>query len=136
MSNKVFVDAWAWIALLNESDRQHRQARSIMHNLRQEKRKLLTSEFVLMEVADALSAPHLRVKTIGFINALRQNPILQIISFEQTILDKAWLLYSQRIDKEWGVTDCTSFVIMQDEATQIAFTADHHFVQAGFRKLA
>ena len=58
MSNKVFVDAWAWIALLNESDRQHRQARSIMHNLRQEKRKLLTSEFVLMEVADALSAPH------------------------------------------------------------------------------
>lgn len=136
MSNNVFIDTWAWIALLNESDRRHDEAMSMMQVLRQQKKKLLTSEFVLMEVADALSAPAIRTKTFGFIGALRQNPVVQMTSLEQPILDEAWLLYGQRTDKEWGITDCTSFVIMKEQETRIAFTADHHFVQDGFQKLA
>ncbi len=36
---------------------------------------------------------------------------------------------------DWGITDCISFVGMHREGTYDALTADHHFVQAGFRAL-
>ena len=35
-------------------------------------------------------------------------------------------------DKEWTLTDCISFVVMQREGITDALTADHHFEQAGF----
>jgi len=43
-----------------------------------------------------------------------------------------WTLYQQRPDKEWGLTDCISFVVMQEQGISEAFTSDHHFTQAGF----
>lgn len=39
------------------------------------------------------------------------------------------------MDKEWGMTDCISFVVMQDMGIIDALTTDDHFRQAGFRAL-
>ena len=44
-------------------------------------------------------------------------------------------LYRERPDKEWGLTDCISFVVMQERGISAALTADEHFQQAGFRAL-
>lgn len=133
--DKVFVDTAAWIALLNTSDALHQPAKQVMNQLQQQKAFLVTTEFVLLEVADALSAPAIRTKTIAFINGLRQLNILQILPISQALFANGWQLYSQRPDKEWGLTDCTSFVVMTQEQITIAFTSDHHFQQAGFIKL-
>ena len=46
-----------------------------------------------------------------------------------------WELYSNRLDKDWGMIDCISFVIMQERNLTEAFTSDHHFEQAGFNVL-
>ncbi len=43
--------------------------------------------------------------------------------------------YGGRPDKEWSLTDCISFVVMQDEQIIEALTADRHFEQAGFKVL-
>ena len=43
--------------------------------------------------------------------------------------------YQDRPDKEWGLTDCVSFVLMEREAITEALTADEHFRQAGFEAL-
>ena len=40
--------------------------------------------------------------------------------------------YQQRPDKEWGLTDCISFLVMSDRGLTAALTADRHFAQAGF----
>ncbi len=133
--DKVFVDTAAWIALLNTSDALHPPALQVMNQLRQQKAFLVTTEFVLLEVADALSTPTIRMKTVTFINSLRQLNILQIIPISQALFANGWQLYSQRHDKEWGLTDCISFVVMTQEQIAIAFTSDHHFQQAGFIKL-
>ncbi len=50
-------------------------------------------------------------------------------------LDEGWMLYSQRPDKDWGLTDCISFAVMTQEGITQAFTSDRHFEQAGFTKL-
>ena len=44
-------------------------------------------------------------------------------------------LYDDRRDKMWGLTDCLSFVVMQDNGLTDALTADDHFRQAGYRVL-
>jgi len=44
-------------------------------------------------------------------------------------------LFANRNDKDWGLTDCVSFVVMQDQEISMALTADRHFVQAGFEAL-
>ena len=51
------MDTAAWIALLNLNDELHEQAQQVMESLRRRHACLITTEFVLLEVADALSAP-------------------------------------------------------------------------------
>ena len=132
---KVFVDTAAWIALLNVSEALHIRAKQVMNELIKQKVLLVTTEFVLLEVADALSIPAIRLQTVAFINGLRQLSILEIIPVSQTLLVESWALYSQRLDKEWGLTDCTSFVVMTQQKITQSFTSDRHFEQAGFIKL-
>jgi len=132
---QVFVDTAAWIALLNTSDRLHRQAQGVMRELEQERAHLVTTELVLIEVADSLAAAAIRAKTVAFVERLRQLPILRIIPAQQQLLAAAWTLYRQRADKDWGLTDCSSFVVMTEEQIVRAFTSDRHFQQAGFTAL-
>ncbi|MGL5034261.1 MAG: type II toxin-antitoxin system VapC family toxin, partial [Microcystaceae cyanobacterium] len=59
----------------------------------------------------------------------------QIIRLDELLLQEGWSLYRQRIDKEWSLTDCISFVTMERQDILHAFTSDRHFEQAGFIKL-
>ncbi len=135
---KIFVDTAAWIALLNSRDQLDTLAKQVMQDLYQHKATLVTTDFVLLEVADALSDPPIRTQTIDFVDSLLQlpqSPALQIIPVERTLLLDGWNLYKQRSDKGWGLTDCISFVVMSREQITQAFTSDKHFDQAGFTRL-
>lgn len=35
----------------------------------------------------------------------------------------------------WSLTDCSSFIVMEERGLADAMTADRHFEQAGFRAL-
>jgi len=43
--------------------------------------------------------------------------------------------YESRWDKAWSLTDCLSFVVMEEDAIEEAPTGDAHYTQAGFRRL-
>jgi predicted nucleic acid-binding protein len=45
------------------------------------------------------------------------------------------LMHRNRPDKEWSLTDCISFHLMQERGIQRALTYDLHFAQAGFQPL-
>ena len=106
-----------------------------MSDLHSQRAQLTTTEFVLVEVANALSTPSTRLQAVKLIDGLRQLPAVRIIPVSQELLDAGLALYRNRPDKEWSLTDCTSFVVMQQERITEAFTSDHHFEQAGFTKL-
>jgi predicted nucleic acid-binding protein len=44
-------------------------------------------------------------------------------------------LFLSRPDKEWSLTDCISFVVMEKRDIRQAFTADKHFAKAGFEAM-
>jgi hypothetical protein len=48
------------------------------------------------------------------------------------LFDARVALYGERMDKDWPLTDCISFVVMQREGITDALTGDRHFEQAGF----
>jgi predicted nucleic acid-binding protein len=37
--------------------------------------------------------------------------------------------------KDWSLTDCISFVVMEERGVTEALTSDRHFEQAGFASL-
>jgi predicted nucleic acid-binding protein len=79
--------------------------------------------------------PAFRAQTIALIDGLHTMLHFNIVSASTTLLADGWKLYSTRLDKEWSLTDCTSFIVMEQENISQAFTSDHHFEHAGFIKL-
>jgi uncharacterized protein len=131
----VLVDTAAWIALVNTRDELHNPARQTMNELRQRNVALVTTEFILLEVANALCSSAWRGKAIRLIDGLRSLSNLRIIPADTALLADGWQLYRARLDKEWSLTDCVSIVLMQKESVDQVFSSDHHFEQAGFAKL-
>ena len=131
----VLVDTAAWIALVNTRDELHIRAEQTMAELRRRKVTLMTTDFVLLEVANALCASAWREKAVKLIDGLRALPDLRVVHAEASLLAEGWQLYRSRPDKEWSLTDCTSIVVAQRAHLEQVFTSDHHFEQAGFVKL-
>jgi predicted nucleic acid-binding protein len=131
----VFADTAAFIALLIRRDEFHQKANKIMAELSEKDTKLFVTELILMELANALSSVELRARAVTLINELRTLPNVEIIWSSTELFEKAWTLYGERLDKEWSLTDCASFVVMKELEITLAFTSDKHFEQAGFVKL-
>ena len=132
---KVFIDTAAWLALLNIDDIWHQQAKQIRLELVKQNYIFITTEFILLEVRYALCSQSLRKNTANFLHNIYQLKSIKIITLSQELFQLGLSLYEQRLDKDWGLTDCISFVVMQREQIQEAFTSDKHFEQAGFIRL-
>ena len=70
-----------------------------------------------------------------FYQTLKEDQRMRIVPAEPSLWERGLTLYFQRPDKEWSLTDCISFVVMQEEGLTEALTGDHHFGQAGFKAL-
>ncbi|GBF80451.1 hypothetical protein [Aphanothece sacrum] len=60
---------------------------------------------------------------------------MRVISVDTKLLQRGLLFYQSRSDKTWGLTDCISFVVMQQQELRDALTSDRHFIQAGYHAL-
>lgn len=58
-----------------------------------------------------------------------------MVRLTNELYDAAFTLFKSRKDKDWGLVDCVSFIVMQNRGITDALTTDEHFQQAGFRAL-
>ncbi|MDP3104873.1 MAG: PIN domain-containing protein [Candidatus Methanoperedens sp.] len=131
----VFLDTAYAYALINTRDRCHEKAVIWQERLAKERKLLLSTEFVLVEIADGLAAVKFHKHAVQIINLLKENPFVEIVPLSSELLEEAFKLYKKRTDKGWGLTDCTSFIVMKHYGIMDALTTDEHFQQAGFRAL-
>lgn len=96
---------------------------------------LFISTAIFLELGDGFHEPDQWGTIRPLLDAYRADPMVSVIDANAECFEKAFALRSARADKSWGLTDCTSFVIMQHYGITAALTADKHFVQAGFRAL-
>ena len=131
----LFLDTAYVYALLNTRDEWHERAKSWQSFLAPRRQPLITTEYVLVEMGDGLANLRFRKQAIDTIDALRSSALVEIIPASSDLLSEAVDLYRDRADKEWGITDCASFTVMQQRGIQDALTCDDDFSQAGFRAL-
>jgi predicted nucleic acid-binding protein len=125
----VFADTSYYLALLNPADESHKRAIGFTATFAG---TMVTTDWVLTELADGLSRARTRRILIDFVESLRGDPAVRIVPASRRLLQRGWDLYRRRPDQEWTLTDCTSFVVMRQMRLTEALTADHHFEQAGF----
>jgi predicted nucleic acid-binding protein len=128
-----FADTCFWIALSSPRDRDHPLALAWSRHLVQTRAALLTTELVLWEWLNALSEPATRGLAAEGYRRCHRDPQLEVVAPDADLLDAAARLYEARHDKHWSLTDCCSFVIMEQRGLTHALTTDHHFQQAGFQ---
>ena len=134
---EIFVDTSGWGNLVDKSQPYHQLMVQLYREAKQQKRRLITSNYVITEVVALLTSP-LRIprpKIISFVNSLKQSPYVAIIHIDQYKDNDTWILLASREDKDWSLVDCSSFIIMKERGILEAFTNDIHFEQAGFIRL-
>jgi predicted nucleic acid-binding protein len=130
--NLVFADAFYYVARLNRRDQYHEQVVAFSRSFHA---NLLTTDLILLEVADALAKSECRPRIHDFMSRLRDSKTTEVIPASRDLLDRGLELYNQHQDKEWSLTDCTSMVVMRERGISLALTGDKHFEQAGFTAL-
>ena len=129
---QVFVDTSYYIALFSPSDCHHAKAIELARSL---KHRSVVTEFVLLEFGNVSSSGKARDVFLDLLRRLRNDPNTILVPAARELFDRGCELFARRPDKEWSLTDCTSFIVMDQYGLTDVFTSDHHFEQAGFNVL-
>lgn len=134
MYSKLFVDTSYVLALFNSGDEYHTKALTLKH-LTNVPITIFTTEAILLEVGNSFSGTAYRRKCVEFIRGFYNTKNIVIEPVTTDIIKEALSFFEKRLDKEWGLVDCISFLAMKKHGVKSALTADDHFIQAGFRAL-
>jgi hypothetical protein len=91
-----FGDTSYYLAALIPQDINHNQARRLATALR---RTVVTSEFVLLEVGNYLSASTARGKFGPFLESIRADAYTTVVPASSALLARGFALYRDRPDK-------------------------------------
>jgi len=133
--NEVFLDTSFAIALSFITDQNHVRAVKLANQIETNKTRLVTTQAILLEIGNSLSKQKYRAAAIHLLESLEADPSVEVVLLTNSLYELAFNLFKKREDKEWGLVDCISFIVMQDRGITDALTADTHFQQAGFRAL-
>lgn len=131
----VFADTGYWVALLNPRDELHNKATELSKSLNPV--HIVTSKMVLTEVLNDFSkrGDYLRKVATELIDRINKNSNITVISQTSQQFQQGLELYKNRLDKNWSLTDCVFFKIMEQMGIYEALAYDKHFEQAGFKAL-
>ena len=126
---RVFVDTFYLLALVSPSDESHARA---LQFARAYRGRFITTQWVLTEMADGCAATANRLRAVEFIKVFSAQSNVTVFPVSDDWFQRGLRRYGERPDQKWSLTDCISFLVMEDEKLSEALTADHHFEQAGF----
>ena len=132
MKSEVFLDSVYAIALSAASDEHHHRALDLAKRLKAAGTRFVTTHAILLEIGNTLAKARYRRAAVALLRSLIADPFVEIVALTPELFSRAFRLYADRMDKQWGLTDCVSFVVMRNRGITEALTADEHFRQAGF----
>jgi uncharacterized protein len=132
---KVFLDTAYFIALVSTSDAFHLKAYELSQWVADSHIETVTTRAVLLEVGNALSKRRYRQAAARLLESIERNVDIEVVPLTESLYVQALALFKSRADKEWGLVDCVSCIVMQEQGISEVLTADSHFQQMGFRAL-
>lgn len=125
---RLLIDSSAYFALLDRDDAYHSQALAIQNRLIVEGWRLFTTSFVLAETHALLLNRLSQYIATRFLRDLEQGTTT-LVWVTRADVQRAKAIIYQYDDKDFSLTDATSFVVMERLRIPYAFTFDHHFTQ-------
>ena len=131
----VFADAGYWIALWRPRDALHERAATVAYQLGHV--AVVTTQMVLTETLNALAATgeFRRQFAVQMVREMEQDPDVEIVPQTDGQFRAAVERYAARSDQRWSLTDCVSFLVMEERNITEALAYDRDFEQAGFTAL-
>ena len=106
----IFVDTGYLLAVLNPRDELFERSQRWAGVVQE---RLITTEHVLWELVNSLSAPVDRPKAHAAIAEIRSSENWELVDASPELLSAGLSLHKLRPDKYWSLTDCISFVVME-----------------------
>jgi hypothetical protein len=135
MAADLFVDTCGLYALVDRRDPLRPRARRLVVARVTSGARLVLTDYILAEACTLAKA---RAGSDAALRLLQLTEASGGFRFEWVGPDRfaaAKAYFRRHADQAYSFTDCTSFVVMQELRLGEALTSDHHFTQAGFRKL-
>jgi uncharacterized protein len=132
---KIFADTLYWIAIAKRGDPYEAAAKEARQTV--EPCTLVTTDEVLDEFVTAFAkgGPILRKKAVQTVHAIFNNPNVNVIAQSRDSFIHALERFSNRPDKDYSLTDCSSMNVIDAEEITDVLTNDHHFAQEGYNIL-
>ena len=133
--SRIFLDTSYAVALVSPKDRHHSRAVEMARHLERRGSRMVTTRAVILEIGNSLAEKAHRPHGVDLLELLEGDPRVEIVPLSEELCRRGFELFRKRADKDWGLIDCLSFVVMAERRLQESLTTDRHFEQAGFRAL-
>ena len=130
-----FLDAGYLIALESADDQHHAAAVRHWRGFLPTSPRLVTTRFVLDEVVTFFTSRGRHPKAVEIGKRLLESPSVRLVHVDEGLFRSAFAFLERRPDKRFSLTDCVSFVLMNELGLREALAFDSHFEQAGFTRL-
>lgn len=134
----IFVDSGAWIALSSQRDQNHTDAVTIYADLKRQRARFLTTDYVLDEAITRLRydvSHSVAVQFLDFIERAGKIDGLTVTEIDKTLFQEAKRLFRQYDSAKLSFTDCTSFAVCQKHNISETYAFDEHFAMMGITVL-
>ncbi len=133
MKNIYFLDTSYILALEIKNEADHKQVLQNWVILAQSKPVLVTTTYIFDEIVTFFNSRNLHHKAVEVGNRLLSSPDIELVEINTTLFNQGWQYFQKYQDKSYSLTDCLSFIVMEERGIITALTLDHHFIQAGFQ---
>jgi len=135
MKKICFLDTSYILSLEIKNDSAHQQVIQNWATLGISGTFLVTTTYVFDEVVTFFNSRNLHYKAVEVGNRLLESKDIELIEIDQILFNQGWQFFQKHKDKSYSLTDCLSFIVMQEREIVTALTLDNHFRQAGFQIL-
>ena len=127
-----FLDTGYLLALELANDINHAAALLHWQKLAGALPPLVTTSYIFDETMTFFNSRGFHSKAVRVGNNILRSPSVELIHIDEVLFYEGWAYFQKHQDKKYSLTDCISFIVMQQQGINEAFAFDHHFTQAGF----
>lgn len=133
--SEVFADTGYWAALQDTRDGLHGRALALTKEI--ESPRIVTTQMVLVEVLNMFGSrgEQQRRLALEVVERAERSRDVEIVPQTAAQFRVAVERYAERPDQTWSLTDCASFIVMEERGITEALAHDRDFEQAGFTAL-
>ena len=124
------VDTSLWYATADDRDPNHDEAVLLLAT---PGRSHITTNWIFAETITLVRGRLGHNAAVALGARLLHRPGLRIVRVQPEDEGTAWRIFQQYADKDFSVTDCTTFAVMRRLRIAHALAFDRHFQQMGFR---